>query len=124
MKITDISGQRVKIGKTSITVKDANDKTRGIVNCVTVFKNAAPREQFNYYSRLRKIENIEHDKVIICDGELYYLHNLKPIEFYEKYIAGNECDAYKHDTKRYIERKQIAEDAAQYMIVIPCYILA
>lgn len=46
MVITDIHGDYIKVGKSSITVKDNNGKTKGVVtNCIT-FSVMAPRDIF------------------------------------------------------------------------------
>lgn len=43
MKITDIKGQRIHLGKTSITVKGDDGKTVGVVTNCLIFSNQPPR---------------------------------------------------------------------------------
>jgi hypothetical protein len=42
MEITKINGEEIKIGKTSITVKSDNGKTKGVIKNCTVINNLLP----------------------------------------------------------------------------------
>ena len=60
------------------------------------------------------------DAVIISENQLYYLHNLKPIEAYNKYFKGVE--GFESEKTRAEKRLAIAENMRQYATVINCYI--
>ena len=60
------------------------------------------------------------DAVIIAENQLYYLHNLKPIETYNKYFANVE--GWEAEKTRVEKRLEIAENMRQYATVIDCYI--
>lgn len=125
MEIQDLKNKKIIIGKMSITCKDENGKTCGIVRNVKTWKTLPLREVFEFH----KIVNASGIRAaglsnnLIVDGkQLYYLHDLKPIEFYENYIDGKIENS--SEKERYNTRKQIAEKAKEYnIIVIPCYII-
>lgn len=127
MEITMLENQHIKIGKTSITVKNAETgKTCGVVRNVCKFKDLQPNKATDYFNQLRTagawgsgIDGLI-DCVIIADDQLYYLHNLKPIDAYNQYWANVEgCESAKilHE-----KRLQIAENMKQFATVIPCYV--
>ena len=125
MNIEHLAGQRVKIGKTSITMKDENGKTRGIVNSITKFKEARSSQQMEYLGKLRaagvwgsRIDGIM-DNVIFDNNRLYFLHDLKPLETYNKYFAGRP--GFEAEAERAAERERIAENMKEFSTVIPCY---
>ena len=123
MKLKDIEKHNIKIGKTSITVKDIYDKTQGIITNVIRYNDAMPRIQMDFYKIVRQFDRIKRENLIIYDGELYYLNNLKPIEFYEKYIAdAKDTPIYESETKRYNELKELPHKIKEHMTVIDCYI--
>lgn len=127
MKITELENKHVKIGKTSITVKNPETgKTCGVVRNIWKFKDLPPNRQIDYFGAISRagvwgsrIDGII-DCVIISDNQLCYLHNLNPIEFYNKYISNRE--EFESDRKGYEERLQIAENMKQIATVIPCYV--
>ena len=123
MKITEIANKAVKLSKHSITVKDEQGKTRGVVRDVTPFKELRTAEQMKHWKQLRECGlwcSGFMDYFIICDGEPYYLHNLKAIEDYKKYF---EQLGYENDRKKYEQRLEIAEKVKQFATVISCYLL-
>ncbi len=127
MNITEINGKHIKIGKTSITVKNPETgKTCGVIRNIRKFVDLQANKQCDYFKQIRAsgawgsgIDGLM-DCVIIVDDQLYYLHNLKPIEAYNKYFANAE--GFESEEKRYNERLQIAENMQKYAIVIPCYV--
>ena len=125
MKITDIENKRVKISSHSITVKNDSDKTCGVVNNVNPFKELRPADQMTYFKELKECGIFGHSDLlkyfVICDGEPYYLHNLKPIEFYEKTFKGRE--GWENEERKYNDRKQVAEKVSHIATVIPCYVI-
>lgn len=125
MKITDIENKRVKISSHSITVRNDSNKTCGVVNNVKPFKELRTADQMTYFKGLKECGIFGDSDLlkcfVICDGEPYYLHNLKPIEFYEEVFKGR--DGWESEERRYNERKQAAEKVSQIATVIPCYVL-
>ncbi len=129
MTITQLENQRVKIGKTSITVKNAETgKTCGVVKNICKFKDLQPNKMINYYMKIREagLWGCDIDGMIDCavivDNELYYLHNLSPIETYQKYFADDPNGLYVYEKKGYEKRLEIAENMRRYATVIPCYV--
>lgn len=128
MHISELENKYVKIGKTSITVVNTEtDKTCGVVRNIRKFQDLQPNKQIKYFKDLRcagvwgcSIEGVI-DAVIIADDQLYYLHNLKPIEAYNEYFKGVEgWEAEKTTAEK---RLAIAENMKQYAKVISCYII-
>lgn len=127
MEIKEIENKHIKIGKTSITVINTETgKTCGVVRNIRKFTDLQPNRQINYFGKLRnagvwrsRIDGII-DCVIISDNQLYYLHNLAPINFYNKYLADHE--GFEDEKTRFEERQQIAENMKKIATVIPCYI--
>jgi len=127
MKITELENKHIKIGKTSITVfNHETGKTCGIVRNICKFMDLHPNKATNYFRQLRDAGawgsgiNGIIDSVIIADGQLYYLHNIKAIENYNRYFAGHE--GFEAEKNCYKQRLEIADKMRQYARVIPCYI--
>lgn len=125
MKIEEIKNKRVKINSHSITVKNDDDKTCGVVRDVKPFKELRPADSMKYHKALREFGIFGDSDLlkcfVICDGEPYYLHNLKPLETYERLFKGK--DGWENEERRYNERKQAAEKVAAIATVIPCYVM-
>ena len=127
MHISELENKHIKIGKTSITVINTeNNKTCGVVRNICKFKDLQANKQINYTKSLRNaglwgcgIDGVI-DAVIISENQLYYLHNLKPIEAYNKYFK--EVKGFESEQKRAEKRLEIAESMKQYATVIDCYI--
>lgn len=79
MIITDIHGENVKIGKSSITVKGDNGKTKGIVTNCKAFSAMSPADKM----QLRKtgISLDESRNCIIQNGDIYYLYNKRLVSW-------------------------------------------
>lgn len=127
MKITELENKHIKIGKTSITVfTPETGKTCGVVRNICKFTDLRGNRQVDYFKQLREAGawgsgiNGIIDSVIIADGQLYYLHNIKAIEDYNRYFAG--CESFGADKECYEKRLEIADKMQQYAKVIPCYI--
>ena len=127
MHISELKNKHIKIGKTSITVTNTEtDKTCGVVRNICKFKDLQANKQIEHFKSLRSaglwgcgIADII-DAVIIAENRLYYLHNLKPIETYNKLFKGVE--GWESERKRAEERQTIAENMKQFATVINCYI--
>ena len=121
MEIEALKGKHVKICPRSITCKDDNDKTCGVVTNVVSFLNLAPRYQCEL---CRKFDRAMLDMKCVYvrnNKELFYLLNLRKIEFYEKYVVGR--NGYEDDERRYHKMIEGAKAAEKTMAVIPCYIV-
>lgn len=127
MTMQDLEGKRVKLSARTITVKDEYDKTRGMVRAVCRFDNWSNRQRADCWSKLKSSgiwDTINCGYIHNCflDGnELYYLNDTRPLEFFEKH--KNYCEKNPVEAKHHAERLRIAEQVAQYMKVINCYIL-
>lgn len=93
MEITKINGEEIKIGKTSITIKGDNGKTIGVIrNCTIINNSLAPRILFEI-SRKLKEKNINlmslYNRLVVVDGNYYFLCNLRKNDFVEKYASKN-----------------------------------
>ncbi len=127
MKITELGGKHVKIGKTSITAKDPETgKTCGVVRGICKFMDLQANKSIDYFGKIRNtgawcsgIDGLI-DCIIFADNQLYYLHNLKPINSYNKLFAGHE--GFDNEKAQYEKRMQIAENMKRISTVIPCYV--
>lgn len=123
MTIKELKNCRVIVGKTSITCKDDRGKTCGIVRNIKAWGTLSARELYDFHKIVRAsgIRAAGLCGNLIVDGkQLYYLHDLKPIDFYENYIDGK----IESEKEHYNLRKQLAENATKYGITtIPCYII-
>lgn len=97
MNVKEINGEYIKIGKTSITVKEDIRKTKGVItNCTIITKNCSPRLTLELHQKLSKYNlRIVFDKMVLNNGDLFYLYDLSLEDFInqnQKYIEnfGNE----------------------------------
>lgn len=124
MKIEELKNQRVKLSPRSITCKDENGKTKGVVSGAVKFEDLQPNKAIDYFHTIRDAGlwgNGESENIYVYGGKIYYLYNLKAVETYKKYFEGKP--GFENEEKRYNERKQAAENAAKIGTVIPCYII-
>lgn len=126
MNITEISNRRVKLCYNSITVKDTNGKTCGIVKNICSFRNLPSRYKMNLWGTVRKsgIANDLTDNIIFDGNKLYYLHNLRPIETYQKIFSEGDNADFQSE-KQYNGLLLSAAESAQKcgMTVLPCYVM-
>lgn len=118
-----ITGKKIKVSAHSITIKGESGKTAGVIRDIRKFKDLRPSEQMDFkkaispvWGKCGLLEN-----VVFKDGKMYFLHDLRPVEFYEKMFASNP-EGWESETRRYNERKAAAENMAKHCTVIPCYI--
>ena len=98
MDIKTINGDYLKLGKTSITVKKEDiTKTKGVItNCTIITKGCTPRLTMEIHQKLSKYNlRIVFDKMLLNNGNLYYLYDLSLEDFVlqnQKYVEnfGNE----------------------------------
>lgn len=127
MDIKDIKGKMVKIGRTSITVKDENNKTRGIVRNIVLFKDAPLRITSQYFKTIKSVGIWGNQKLtkntIICDKELYLLKDTRRLSRWLYMIENFECA--KDDMPEYQKEMAIYEEAQKAGInVIECELLS
>lgn len=104
-EIKDCIGKKVKINKSSITIKDDAGKTCGVVRNIWKFKDIQPNKQINYFRILKNVgawgnRNFDVDTCVIKDGKMYVFRNLKTIQFHNKYGYFSE------DEKRNVEEQE------------------
>lgn len=128
MFMFELENQKVKLSANSITVKDENGKTKGVVRSITSFTKLPMRTVCEWSKKMRECDLLgcsESKNLInnvIYDGRsMYYLNNLKPIKFYEETLKG--IDGYEDEKRSYEKRLEVAEKAKKYMTVIDCYII-
>lgn len=120
--IFDCENQEIKIGKTSITIKDKETgKTKGIVKNISKFKNIQPNQQMKYFKQLKELNvwgnnNINMDRVLIQDGNIIVFRNMRTVEFYEKYGFINNTEKEKHK-----KENVFYEELSRKIQVINCY---
>lgn len=87
MQITEVNGHYAKLSPNTITVKDENGKTRGIVHA-TCWKNLPPRESCAWFKALRDCGLWGNSRakvatnVYMADGQLYWLYNTNADDYY------------------------------------------
>ena len=125
MDIAEIRNEYIKIGKTSLTVKNKETgKTKGIVKDVCNFRDLQVNKQIKFTSALKKSGIWGNrlglmDKVFIIDNDAYFLDNLKLHEHYKNY-----CSVFPEEVKRYEAYLNILNEAeANNISIIPCYII-
>lgn len=120
----DLVGKNVKIGKTSITIKDDDNKTRGIVKNMISLADAQPNKQFEFGSMLRKLgiySVLSKKAFVIKDGTLYAIRNTKNDEFKKKIMERN---GFEYDKEVWAEQAEAYKKLAENGIsVIECRIL-
>ena len=120
--IFDCENQEIKIGKTSITIKDKETgKTKGIVKNISKFKNIQPNQQMKYFKQLKELNvwgnnNINMDRVLIQDGNIIVFRIMRTVEFYEKYGFINNTEKKKHK-----KENVFYEELSRKIQVINCY---
>lgn len=128
MKISEIENKTVKIGATSLAVKDDKGKLLGIVRDALRWKELSARTALPLFKKLGEsgIWGTECiNNVVFCDGELYYLHDLRKDQAYYKLKeALDDCEYLENDTKHFRNRQDIKNRAEACGIkVIPCYLI-
>ena len=120
MKITDITlDYRIKACKTSITVKDQEGKTKGVITDCRTFQNMSTRDQFDLHNKLKKfgVNNLDiASHCVIKDGNIFYLYNVSLRKHIERYGVFDISEQNRLD-KLEQAAKQLTESNIQ---VIEC----
>lgn len=120
--IFDCENQEIKIGKTSITIKNRDTgKTKGIVKNITKFKDMQPNKQMQYFKKLKALniwgnKMVNMDNVIIYDGNIVLFRNMRTIDFYNKYDFVDDNEKEKHE-----KENAFYEELSKKIQVIHCY---
>lgn len=119
MEMKDIIGKRIKLSANSITVKDENGKTRGIVRGARRFKDCRTNQQLEIWKQAKNA-GANFDCIVNAEGKWWYINDLKWESDYFKYFEGME-----DMDKRYQNRRDIYDALvnANVMEVIDCWIL-
>ena len=88
MNINEIYYQRVKASKGSITVKDDNGKTIGIVHELTRFMDLQANMQINYFKTIKNAgiwsnSKIKIENCYILNKKIYLLRDLKTYRYFD-----------------------------------------
>ena len=97
-EIKDCIGKKIKISKSSITIKDDNNKTCGVIRNITSLYDLQANKQIDYYKTLRKLGlhgKISIKECIIANGTMYVFRNIKSKLFHEKYGFISEEEKQK-----------------------------
>lgn len=122
MKITEIEGKVAKLGRSSITVKNDDGKTVGVVcglvrwndlqyNKQILFK----KETRHIWSRRRNYIHFSFDNVYYLDGKLYFIYSDKSDFF---------CKFHNYNMEDFQERQEILksiEDDGMIVIHVKSY---
>lgn len=87
-EIKDCIGKNVKISKASITIKNEEGKTCGVIRNITSLYDLQANKQMEYYRTIRDLGfhgKISIKDCIISDGTMYIFRNIKSKLFHEKY---------------------------------------
>lgn len=103
--IKECIGKKVKISKGSITIKDDNNKTCGVVRNTTSLYDLQANKQMDYYKQLRELGlhgKISIKDCIIADGTMYVFRNIKSKLFHDKYGYISEEEKQKSEERETI----------------------
>ena len=87
-EIKDCIGKHVKISKNSITIKNEEGKTCGVVRNISSLADIQPNKQMDYYKILKKLNlhgKLPLSTYIIANDKMYAFRNIKSKLFHEKY---------------------------------------
>lgn len=102
-EIKDCIGKRIKISKSSITIKNEEGKTCGVVRNIISLYDLQANKQMEYY---RTIKNLGlHGKIdikdcIISNGIMYVFRNIKSKLFHEKYGYVDDYEREKAEEQK------------------------
>lgn len=120
--IIDCENEEIKIGKTSITIKNKETgKTKGIVRNITKFKDIQPNKQIDYFKRLKELNLwrnriVNMNNVLIQDGEIIVFRNMRSSDFYKQYGFVDITEKEKHE-----KENAFYEELSKKIQVIHCY---
>ena len=120
----DLAGKAVKIGKTSIAIKDGDNRTRGIVRGVTKLGDVQLSQSLEFWHTLKKIgvhNTLGAKCFFVKDGFLYAIRSTNSDKYREAII---ERDGFEDDKKVWAEQAEAYKKLAENGVpVIECRVL-
>lgn len=120
----DLAGKAVKIGKTSIAIKDGDNRTRGIVRGVTKLGDVQLSQSLEFWHTLKKIgvhNTLGTKCFFVKDGFLYAIRSTNSDKYRE---AIMERDGFEDDKKVWAEQAEAYKKLEENGIpVIECRVL-
>ena len=120
----DLVGRNVKIGKSTITIKDDGNKTRGIVREVIKLGDVQLSQSLEFWHTLKKIgvyNTLGAKCFFVKDGLLYAIRSTNSDKYRE---AIMERDGFEDDKKVWAEQAEAYKKLAENGIpVIECRVL-
>lgn len=104
-EIKDCMNKKVKISKGSITIKDDDNKTCGVVRNIVSLYDLQANKQMDYYRKIRDIGlhgKISIRECIISDGTMYIFRNIKSKLLHEKYGYMDDNEKQKAEEQESI----------------------
>lgn len=123
----ELVDQRVKLSPRSITVKDSEGKTSGVVKAKR-WGELSTREQADNWKSLKRAGiwgnrcGATHliDRVYSVNGKLYFFNNKKYHEDHKKYFSNIE--EFPAENKAYCDYSEMLKKASSFLTIIDCYI--
>ena len=110
-EIKECIGKNIKISKNSITIKDNNNKTCGVVRNIISLYDMQPNKQYDYYKKLKQIGlhgKISIKDIIVKDNTMYAFRNIKSKLHHQKYGYFSESEERKEkEQDQYFEIAQL-----------------
>ena len=76
MEVKELTGKTVKVCQSSITAKDENGKTCGIIKNITVYGKAQARTKFDFKAKAKTAWMHGQANNVIIDGkDVYFLYD-------------------------------------------------
>ena len=97
-EIKDCIGKKVKISKSSITIKTEDGKTCGVVRNIVSLYDMQANKQMGYYKKIKQAGlhgKISIKDCIIADDTMYIFRNIKSKLWHEKYGFISEEEKQK-----------------------------
>ena len=120
----DLVGRNVKIGKSTITIKDGDNKTRGIVRGVAKLGDVQLSQSLEFWHTLKKIgvyNTLGAKCFFVKDGFLYAIRSTNSDKYRE---AIMERDGFEDDKKVWAEQAEACKKLEENGIpVIECRVL-
>lgn len=120
--ILDCINEEIKIGKTSITIKNRETgKTKGVVKNITKFKDMQPNKQIEYIKQLREYniwgnKMVDMDKVLVQDGNIVVFRNMRTIDYHKQHGFFDDMEREREEKKN-----EFYNELSNDIQVINCY---
>lgn len=129
MTINDITKETIiKVSKNSWTIKDNNDKTRGVIRNITNIMEVTPSKMFSMNQKMKKIGIqttgsgcIDRNKIFIKDDEIIYLNNIKSESIYKEWLTS-EHEEVKQEAERYFNKQAAINELRNLIHVVDCIV--